>query len=170
MKSSFLILSLLLSFSAFSKDMSRTETYDEAYKETEDGFTEYVGKCSVHQGYADKNFTVGNMLLDTVEPMGLSDAEYQKAIKNVDKSLLAAFEELGGWESMKDTDDFTIEKIQSTQIVGLDLYRANVGVGGGNGIFIVINKIKSEGKPTYELMSNIMDGDVEFCDSKVWLK
>lgn len=150
--------------------MSRTETYEDSYKDTEDGYSVYVGKCSVHQVYADKKFTVGKTILDTVEPFGLSATEYQNAVKNVDKDLLAAFEKLGGWESMKDTDDFTIEKINSSEIVGLDLFRANVGVGGGNGIFIVINKIKSEGKATYELISNIMDGDVEFCDSKVWSK
>jgi hypothetical protein len=169
MKHTLLFLSLLLSFNSFASDMSRGESYNDAYKDV-GNTTEYIGKCSLHQDYEDKKFTVGQTILDTVEPYDFSDEQYAEAIKNVDPALVAAFVELAGFETLKDTDDFTFEKVTSTVVSGLDLYRANVGVGGGNGIYIIINKITVNGKSSYELMSQIMDGDVEYCDSKVWGK
>ncbi len=44
--------------------------------------------------------------------------------------------------------------------------RVNVGVGGGNGLFLVFSQV---GK-TYTLISQTFDKDVEFCDLKVWMK
>ncbi len=43
------------------------------------------------------------------------------------------------------------------------------GVGGGNGMYLVFNRTVTKGKIAYELMSEVFDGDVEYCDSKVWL-
>lgn len=150
--------------------MSRTETYDEAYRDNVEGYSEYIGKCSLHQDYENKKFKMTTVILDSVEPRDLSDSEYERIVKSVGKELVTAFEVEGNMVAMKDTDDFSFDKIESTIFPNLDLYHGNIGVGGGNGIHIVLNKLIVNGVVKYELMSSIMDGDVEYCDSKVWTK
>ncbi len=52
----------------------------------------------------------------------------------------------------------------------LDLIRFNVGVGGGNGGYLVFNQVKEGSVVTYELMSSTFDSDLDYCDKKVWLQ
>lgn len=175
MKNTLIILSLLLSFSAMAKDMSRTETYDESYRELEDGSNEYVGGCSVHQDYEGKMFSVTKTIVETYEPeYQAPSAETMKKLKHVEIELLTATASGQSSDSVADffaqVDDFALEKITHKKIKGLDLYRWNIGVGGGNGYYEVYNRTESKGKIKYEKLSNVFDGDVEFCDSKVWLK
>ncbi len=174
MKSTLITLALLLSTNAFSKDMSRTETYDESYRELEDGSNEYIGGCSVHQDYEGKLFKVTKEIVESYEPEYKGPvAGTMEKLKHVEKELLAATAQDSGdgvAEFFHNVDDFTLEKISHKTIKGLDLYRWNIGVGGGNGYYEVYNRTEVKGKVKYEKLSNVFDGDVEFCDSKVWLK
>jgi hypothetical protein len=166
MKQSILILSLVLSFSAMAKDMSKTETYEEAYKEV-NGYSVYVGACSLHPDR--EAYTTDKTLVEYFEPGYESTMEeFMSKVKNLDKELIDAAQVVV--EGLPDVDDFTATKITSTKAHGLDLYSLNIGVGGGNGMILTFNKTVKNGKVHYELMSDIMDGDVNFCDSKVWFK
>lgn len=174
MKSIIISLSLLLTYSSFAKDMSRTETYDESYRDLPDGSNEYIGGCSVHQDYEGKHFSVGKTIVDSYEPeYEAPKEETLKKLKHVEVELLKITAE-GGDVDYADffasVDDFTLEKITSKKFKGLDLYRWNIGVGGGNGYYEVYNRTLVDGKPHYEKLSHIFDGDIEFCDSKVWIK
>lgn len=174
MKNTLLALSLLVSFGAFAQDMSRTETYEESYRELEDGSNEYIGGCSLHQDYEGKKFIVTKTIVETYEPKyEAPKKDTMKKLKNVEAELLQATAE-GSDGDVADffagVDDFTLEKITHKTIKGLDLYRWNIGVGGGNGYFEVYNRTVVNGKPQFEKLSNVFDGDVEFCDSKVWIK
>lgn len=172
MKSSIIALSLLVSFSSFAQDMSRTEKYETSYVENEDGSTSYVGGCSLHQDYEGKYFTVDKTIVETFEPGHKEDPSIAMAkVKHVDRALLEAAG--SAYNSVEEfitgVDDFTLEKISSTVFKGLDLYRFNVGVGGGNGYYEVYNRAVVKGKTTYTRVSNVFDGDMEFCDKSVWL-
>jgi hypothetical protein len=174
MKNTLIALSLLVSFGAFAQDMSRTETYEESHRDLEDGSTEYIGGCSVHQDYEDKKFIVTETIVETFEPE--YDAPVTSTIKklvNVEKELLAATaagSDSDVYDFFANVDDFTLEKISHKTIKGLDLYRWNIGVGGGNGYYEVYNRTVVNGKPAYKKLSNIFDGDIDFCDASVWKK
>lgn len=175
MKTTLLTLSLLFTINAHAKDMSRTETYDESYREQEDGSNEYIGGCSVHQDYEGKLFTVTKTIVESYEPEYNAPAEEtMKKLKHVEVELLTATAtdstETSLAEFFSGVDDFTLEKISHKKFKGLDLYRWNIGVGGGNGYYEVYNRTEVKGQVKYEKLSNIFDGDVEFCDSKIWLK
>jgi hypothetical protein len=166
-----IILSLLLSVNAFAKDMSRTETYEQSYKELPDGSTQYIGGCSLHQDNEGKKITVGKTIIEYFEPeYGSSREEVEALLTAVEPELLATAADHANIESFADADDITLEKIKSTVFKKLDLYRFNIGVGGGNGMYLVFNRFVKNNKVSYELLSNVFDGDVEFCDSKVWTK
>lgn len=173
MKSTLLSFFLLLSLNSFAKDMSRTETYDESYVELEDGSSQYVGGCSLHQDYEGKLFFVDEVIVKYFEPEYKKPELTMKKLKHVEKELLEAGAE-GSGSSVKDffsnVDDITLEKITSSLFKGLDLYRFNIGVGGGNGYFEVYNRTVKNGVVKFEKLSHVFDGDVEFCDSSVWLK
>jgi hypothetical protein len=171
MKQSILILSLILSFSAMAKDMSRTENYDDAYKEQEDGSVAYVGKCSIHPDKAGINYLDKETLVEYFDSDygRLTRAQFLAKTAALETELTDAAGLRTGSEMPIGIDDFTADKIESTTFKGLDLYRLNIGVGGGNGMILIYNREVKNGKPVYELMSEMMDGDVEYCDSKVWL-
>lgn len=169
MKNSLIILSLLLSFAATAKDMSRTEHWEDVYKELEDGSVAYVGACSVH---GDKNMTIATQtLVEYFEPSyEMTRPEFLAAVKPLEMELITAMESQGILSNLPEgIDDFYAEKIQHTTIKGLDLYLLNIGVGGGNGMILVFNRTVKNGRPVYEFMSEVFDGDIEYCDSKVWL-
>lgn len=173
MKNSIIALSLLLSFNVFAKDMSRTETYEESYVELEDGSTQYVGGCSLHQEYEGKLFTVDSEIVKYFEPEYNNTAATMKKLKHVEMELLKAAAEGSGSdvaEFFASVDDITLEKITSKVFKGLNLYRFNLGVGGGNGYYEVYNRIEKNGVVSFVKLSNVFDGDVEYCDSSVWLK
>lgn len=171
MKNSFLLLTLLLSFSVSAKDMSRTENYDDVYKETADGSVVYVGACSVHQDMEGVNFNVQGTLVEYFDSGygNMTKEEFLKKTSALEIELIDAAALRAGADLPEGMDDFTAEKIKSTKFKGLDLYRLNIGVGGGNGMYLIFNRTVTKGQITYELMSEVFDGDVEYCDSKVWL-
>jgi hypothetical protein len=170
MKSLILASFMLLSVNAMAIDMSRTENYDEAYKELTDGSSIYVGGCSTHQDYEGKHFKVTKNLVPYFEPgYDAPETDTLNKIHVLDKELIAEAKDHLVVDSMSQVDDLTVDKIQSLTIKGLDLYRMDIGVGGGNGMILVFNKVKRGSKIEYALMSEVFDGDVEHCEDKVWL-
>ncbi len=161
-----IILLSLLSLSAIAQDMSKTENWDAAYREESDGSTTYIGGCALHQEYENKMFTVGPTIIKYFEPSQFTQPQIMGKLAKADPALIAVMKKSFDG-SLEGVDDLTLEKLHSQKFPKLDLYRANIGVGGGNGIYLVYHKLSS-GK--YELLSQVMDGDVEFCDKKVWLK
>lgn len=156
---------------SFAADMSKTESYKTAYKELADGSNVYVGKCSTHQDYENKFFKVTKTLVPYFEPgYDARETDTINHTSNLEKELIEATKNHIQFESLADVDDLTVETITSTKFKGLNLYRLNIGVGGGNGIFAIFNRVVTKSGIKYELISSIMDGDVNFCDSKVWLK
>lgn len=154
-------------------DMSRTEDYDQVHEER-DGYMVYTGKCSLHQDHEGVYFTVGKTIVETYEPAWRADpADTMKVLRHVEKELLAAAA-VGSDQSVEEffagVDDFTLEKIKSKPFAHLDLYRFNIGVGGGNGYYDVYKRSVVNGKISYEQMSKVFDGEVEICDEQVWLK
>lgn len=175
MKSALIALSLLATFSSFAKDMSRTETYEESYRELPDGSNEYIGGCSTHQDYEGKQFIVTKTIVKYFEPEYNAPAQdTMRKLQKVEAELLEATADIDNYSDMAEffssVDDITLEKIEHKTIKGLDLYRWNIGVGGGNGYYEVYNRSVVKGKVKFEKLSHVFDGDVEFCDSKVWLK
>lgn len=166
MKNSLLMISLLLSFSATAKDMARTESYDDAYKEV-NGYMVYVGSCSVHP---DKEaYTTDKTLVEYFEPgYEMTMEEFLGKVKTLEIELITEADKIV--EGLPQVDDFTATKITSTKAIGLDLYLLNIGVGGGNGMILVYNRTVKNGKIKYDLMADMMDGDVNSCDSLVWFK
>ena len=170
MKNAFAILCLLLSNHVLAKDMSTNESYETAYKQLSNGAHEYVGKCSAHEDFKNHFFQVTETLVHNFKPnFDDNEANVLKKLSSLDKELITKAKKYLDIDSMANIDDITVEKISSSTIDGLNLFRLNVGIGGGNGMFLVFNKSVNGSLVTYKLMSQIMDGDVEFCDEKVWL-
>lgn len=174
MKNTLITLSLLLSFTTLAEDMSRTEKWQDTYRELPDGSTEYIGGCSVHQDYEGKNFIVTKTIVESFEPSYNAPKEQtMKKLKNVEKELLkatAAGSDGDVADFFAGVDDLALVKLSHKTIIGLDLYRWNIGVGGGNGYYEVYNRSEVKGKIRYDKLSNVFDGDMEFCDSLVWIK
>ncbi|MBY0414331.1 MAG: hypothetical protein K2Q18_09200 [Bdellovibrionales bacterium] len=174
MKTSLLAISLLLSLSTFAKDMSDTETYEQSSIELDDGSIQYVGGCSVHQDYEGKLFKIEKEIVKTYEPSyNAPTAQTMAKLKHVEIELLeatAAGSDGNVSDFFSQVDDFTLEKITSTVFKNLDLYRWNIGVGGGNGYYEIYSRSVKNGKISYDRLANVFDGDVEYCDSSVWLK
>ncbi len=158
-----------LSASAFAQDMSQTERYEDAYQTNTDGSSEYIGACTTHEDYEGKNFKQSSIILETLIPGDFSKEELKRRLMRIDSSLLNQIAERLDFNlnDFKDfVDDITIDRIQMSKFSTSNFVRANVGVGGGNGSFLVFSQV---GK-TYTLMSQTFDKDVEFCDLKVWMK
>lgn len=168
MKHALFSILFLMSLNSYAADMSRTEKYEDTYSTDAEGNEIYTGGCSVHQDFENKKFIVTKTVVKYFEPRDYSPVGFRKQMKGVDKELMIAALSNTGIDDLNDADDITVETIKSTVFNGLDLWRLNIGVGGGNGMFLVYNKTLVNGKPSYELMSNIFDGDIEYCDSKVW--
>lgn len=174
------LLSILASVTSFAQDMSRTEDYHHAYTDMPDGTDRYIGKCTTHQDYSGEKFSVTATLQDFVKPERMSDEQIAAMLDKFDaaaiKLLLETFEMYGiGDEGESDAslfanyvDDLTVEKISLKAMPELELIRFNMGVGGGNGGYLVLNRTKRGSKTVYEKISYIFDGDVNFCDLKVW--
>lgn len=161
------IVSLMTS--AHAQDMSRTERYEDAYRTRSDGSSEYIGSCVTHEDYEGKNFKQSSIILGTLIPGDFSQEELKRKLMIVDSSLLVQIAKSLDFElsDFRDfVDDITIDRIQMSKYITTNFVRANVGVGGGNGSFLVFSQV---GK-TYTLMSKTFDKDVEFCDLKVWMK
>ncbi len=147
-----------------------------------DGSSRYVGKCSTHEDYEKFYFKVKKVLHSHVEPHDLSETELKTLLSKFDKSLMTQvlktlnmydIAEGGASEVsiLKDyIDDITVETLTHIVRPELDLIRFNVGVGGGNGGYMIFNKVKQGSAVTYEMMSYTFDSDLNFCDKKVWLQ
>lgn len=163
-------LLVLFSLNAKAADMSRTEDRDAVYSVEADGEEYYRGGCSTHQDYENITFTVTQTVVEYFEPKYLSELGFNQKMKGVEKALIKTAAAEAGVSLLTEADDITVERITSTKFLGLDLWRLNIGVGGGNGMYLVYNRVVQNNKPVYELMSNVFDGDLVFCDSKVWIK
>lgn len=170
MKSLLSLVLLSIALNSYAYDMSRTETYEEAYKDNADGSNTYVGGCSTHQDYEGKHFKVTKNLVPYFEPgYDAPETDTLKKIHVLDKELIAEAKDHLVVDSLSQVDDLTVDKIQSLTFKGLNLYRMDIGVGGGNGMILVFNKVKHGSKIEYVLMSEVFDGDVEHCEDKIWL-
>lgn len=176
-----LVLSIVFSGSVFAQNMAESEKYADAYFELPDGSSRYVGKCSTHEDYEKFYFKTGKVLQHYVEPSGLSDAQIRAMLAKFDKTVmnqvLTTFDMYGleegstNFSIFKDyIDDLTVENLRHVINPELNLVRFRVGVGGGNGGYIVFNKVKDGSVTNYEMMSYTFDGDLNYCDQKVWLK
>ena len=170
MKSVLVVLAIIFIQSTLAQDMSRSESYKDTYKELPDGSSQYIGGCSLHQDYQGIYFDVSKTIVDTFMPEYQSPiANTMRKLEHVEKELLAAAAAGNVGEFFSQVDDVTLEKLTSKKFPYLDLYRFNIGVGGGNGYYEVYTRAVVNGKISYEKLSNIFDGDVEYCDKKIWL-
>ena len=171
MKKSILLLTLMLAGAVSAKDMSKTENSKDVYKERADGSLEYIGACSVHEDKIGISFVVKKILVKYIDLNDgkLSREEFLKATRALEIDLINTAEKYIGVSIPLGIDDFSADKIESTKILGLDLYRLNIGIGGGNGMYLIYNRTLHKGLVTYEIMAESFDGEVKYCDSRVWL-
>lgn len=174
----FILAALMVSASAFAQDMSRTEKYETSYKEMPDGSSRYVGKCTTHEDYKNKFFTVSATVQKYVEPRDLSQTQLKAMLKRFDPALittvLKAFDMYEVGQNTLDIfanyiDDMTVELITHKMAPQMNLIRFSVGVGGGNGGYVIYNIVHNGAQVQYELMSYTFDSDLNYCDKKVWL-
>lgn len=162
-----IVLGTILVFSqAFAQDMSRTETYQEAYRQNSDGSRSYVGGCTLHEDFEDIKFKVTSTIIEHFSPdYRMPQGELLQKLSVMGPDLLSAVMEFISYDGEIGFDDLTLEKIQykhSRQ----SFFRFNIGVGGGNGQYVTYMLMNNK----YKLVTHTFDGDLEFCDKKVWLK
>ena len=161
--------------------MADKENYKDAYIDMPDGSSRYVGKCSTHEDYEKFYFKTKKVLQKYTDPSDLSEAQIKAILAKFDKEVISlVLKTLNMYEIsnsssevsiLKDyIDDITVESISSVFGPELNLIRFNVGVGGGNGSYMVFNKIKNGSGITYEMMSYTFDSELNYCDQKVWLQ
>ena len=176
------VLSLIIMSSAFAQDMSRLENYKNSYIDLKDGSSRYVGKCSTHESYEKFYFKTSQILQKVVEPSEMSQTQLQALVNKVDEKLLKLvinrleLDEMAGDKAavidiLKDyVDDISVDTITHAIFSDLNLIRFNVGVGGGNGGYLIFNQIKDGGQTSYQLMSFTFDSELRYCDRAVWLQ
>ena len=161
--------------------MADKENYKDAYIDMPDGSSRYVGKCSTHEDYEKFYFKTKKVLQKYTDPSDLSEAQIKAILSKFDKEVISlVLKTLNMYEIsnsssevsiLKDyIDDITVESISSVFGPELNLIRFNVGLGGGNGSYMVFNKIKNGSGITYEMMSYTFDSELNYCDQKVWLQ
>jgi hypothetical protein len=168
---------LAISLNSFAQDMSQTEDTETAYTTRSDGTSLYVGRCSTHEDYETHFYQIKKTIQNTIEPAEVSSETLKKAMARFDQAMLETLvqrlglREIAGANSslleifQEMVDDFTVETI-SLSNQSLDLIRFNVGIGGGNGAYVVF---KQEAKGQHRLISHTMDSDLLFCDRSVWM-
>ena len=165
------------SVTSYAQDMSRTETVADAYVDTPDGGSKYVGHCTTHDDYDHNLLSTLQVIQKYQDLQNVTPEEVRTLISKVDSKLLRkvlhdiqAVDKDGHFSTNFKMiyggflDDITIETIADKAFPSLNLIRFNVGVGGGNGIIVTYRKHGN----AYRLVSQIMDGDVQFCDKAVW--
>jgi len=177
-----LVLSLFMASSAFAQDISKLENYKNSYLELKDGSSRYVGKCSTHESYEKFYFKTTKILQKVVEPAEMSEVQLQAFIKKVDVKLMKMvikrleLDEMAGDRAsvidiLRDyVDDISVDSITHAIFTDLNLIRFNVGVGGGNGGYLVFNQVKEGAQTSYQLMSFTFDSELRYCDRAVWLQ
>jgi len=172
-----LAFTVLFSGVVSAQNMAETENYQDAYVELPDGSSRYIGKCSTHEDYENKLFNQKTLIQKYVSPSDLSPSEMKKILSKFDTALIKQVLSLLQINDpdnrdivsifMDSVDDLTVDTVSHSKNLSLDMIRFNVGVGGGNGAFLIFNKVKN--KSVFELMSFTFDSDLSFCDKKVWL-
>ena len=176
-----LALSVVLSGSVLAQNMAESEDYRTAYVDMPDGSSRYIGKCSTHEDYQKFYYKTKRTVLKYTEPSDLPEAEIEAMLAKFDKKLLAQvlttfdmYDVSNGSSVVKIfkdyIDDITVERITNVVFPNLDLIRFSVGVGGGNGGYVVYNQVKNGAVVSYEKMSYTFDSNLNFCDKKVWLQ
>ena len=172
-----LALLVAISIPAFAQNMATTETYEQSSIDMPDGTSRYIGKCSTHEDYYKFYYKTEKVLQRTVSPGDMEEAKIAEVIKKFDPVLvkqvlkeMELYDVAGPNESETSifknyVDDITVDVVKHLIFPELDLIRFNVGVGGGNGGYLIYNKVST----SYNLMSKTFDGDLSFCDKKVWL-
>lgn len=171
MKTFIMVFTIILSGKIMASDMSKFEDARTAYKTLANGSALYVGKCSTHENYKNKYYQVTQSIIPYFQPnYNLTEEELVKKVSVLGPALLIEVKRHLQINSFSDIDDITVDKIQFPKAKNMNLIQLNIGIGGGNGMYLVFNRIQTNNIFTYELMSKTMDGDVQYCDSKVWLK
>lgn len=161
-----LVTSLFFSFSILAQDMSQTEDWQEAYDPIT---TDYIGGCSTHRDYDDKLFTRAEVLVGYFEPWFLSAEEVKVKLERLEAELIAIVENEYGDEAFTFADDIAVDRIAHYIFPHLDLYRVNIGTGGGNRMHLFYARLDNKSVVSYQKISDIFDGDVNYCDQSVWL-
>jgi hypothetical protein len=171
------LFSVIFYTNSYAQDVSRSESVDQAYRQLPDGSTMYVGKCKTHEDWKGKSFKVSGVVLDRVSTEGM---RFEAAKKIHDQIGAPAFRmmmkeyfgNLADLSSNQKTikefidyaDDLEIDVIQLIHQPSIEFIRFNVGFGGGNGGFLVLQKTASGWKK----ISSTEDGDLNYCDATVW--
>lgn len=170
-----LVMTFVFSGVVSAQNMAETENYQDAYTDMPDGSSRYVGKCSTHEDYENKFFSRKILLQKYVTPSNISYDEMKNILSKFDKGVVKQVLSVLDMSTSDDVvsvfmdyvDDLTVDTISHTKASGLDLIRFNVGIGGGNGAYLIFSKLKNRAE--YKLMSYTLDSDLNFCDKKVWL-
>jgi hypothetical protein len=177
---SLLVMGLFVSGSVLAQDMSTTEDMGTAYREMPDGSSRYVGKCLTHEDYEKINYKISKTVLDTITPSELPKKMLASILAKFDSVLISEVLNNLDIYDMADRgasrvsifqdfiDDLTVETLSLANREDLKLIRFNVGVGGGNGAYLVFNELMVSGSKKYQLMSFTFDGELNSCDLKVW--
>lgn len=160
MLKSLVVMGLFVWGSAFAQDMSTMEDMGTAYREMPDGSSRYVGKCLTHEDYEKINFKISKTILDTISPSELPKKELSTILSKFDNVLLSEVLNNLDIYDMADRgasrvsifqdfiDDMTVESVTLAQRSDLKLIRFNVGIGGGNGAYLVFNESVISGRKT----------------------
>lgn len=148
----------------------------EDYRDNADGSTSYIGRCQLHEDYADELYTVEEIQKSVSDP----GIEYVKSLSELKQEIvLFAIGDVGyinGDEISSDLkipffDDITIQEIhfKDAKFNEQKIFRVSYGAGGGNGGYLTITltgKIAINGKTHYlfKKVGHTFDGDLEFCD------
>lgn len=116
--------------------------------------------CRLHQDFEGQEFQVGATLIEYFEPSERNLDEVAAQLAVVPLVLQEQLVDLIGVDGLAWVDDLTLEEIHFR---GETLLRFNVGVGGGNGLYATYRKLDA----SYQLLSYVFDGDVEFCHASV---
>lgn len=170
-----LVMTFVFSGVVSAQNMAETENYQDAYTDMPDGSSRYVGKCSTHEDYENKFFSRKILLQKYVTPSNISYDEMKNILSKFDKGVVKQVLSVLDMSTSDDVvsvfmdyvDDLTVDTISHTKASGLDLIRFNVGIGGGNGAYLIFSKLKNRAE--YKLISYTLDSDLNFCDKKVWL-
>ncbi len=172
-----ILLSFFVSTFSFAQDMSGKEDYSQAYRQLPDGSSVYVGKCKTHEDFEGKSFLVKKIILNRVNSDSFNDEIINSITKQVGieafrlmmKQFFGDLADTSTNASMihdfqEYADDISIDQISMIGPESLSFLRFNVGYGGGNGGYLVLQKIQNG----FLKISSTSDGDLEYCDLKVW--
>jgi len=160
MKSLLFVLSFVLFYSnSFAQDLP-----------------ERSSQCATHEDLRGKTFKVTGVILESVSTVGMKKETAEKIVKSVGvvpfrmmmKEYFGGLADLSTDQKLVSefidyADDLEIDAIQLIAQPHQEFLRFNVGYGGGNGGFFVVQKTASGWKK----ISSTEDGDLKFCDSSV---